>query len=49
MEKFVCVDLEMSKLNPSERRLVPSLRYEIIQLGAVLLDENYNLISLYII
>lgn len=45
MKKFVCVDLEMCKLNASERRLVPSLRYEIIQLGAVLLDENYNLIS----
>lgn len=45
MKKFVCVDLEMSKLNPSERRLVPSLRYEIIQIGAVLLDENYNVIS----
>lgn len=43
MSKYVIVDLEMCNVNSKETEL----RHEIIQIGAVLLDESYNIISNY--
>ncbi|MCR5607362.1 MAG: exonuclease domain-containing protein [Treponema sp.] len=45
MKRFVCIDIEMSELTAEERRMVPDLQHEIIQIGAVMLDENYNIIN----
>lgn len=45
MKRFVCVDLEMSELSKKQRNLCKGLRNEVIQIGAVMLDENYNFIS----
>lgn len=45
MKRFVCIDIEMSELTAEERRMVPDMRHEIIQIGAVMLDENYNIIN----
>lgn len=44
-KRFVCLDLEMCDLTPSERKAAKGLPSEIIQIGAVMLDENYNCIS----
>ena len=43
MSNYVVVDLEMCKVNSKET----DLRQEIIQIGAVLLDETYNIIGSY--
>lgn len=43
MSKYVIVDLEMCNVNSKET----DLRHEIIQIGAVSLDENYNIIGNY--
>ena len=43
MSNYVVVDLEMCKVNSKET----DLRHEIIQIGAVSLDENYNIIGNY--
>ena len=45
MKRFVCIDLEMSELSKKQRYLCKGLRNEVIQIGAVMLDENYNTIS----
>lgn len=46
MKRFVCIDVEMSELTIEQKRMVGGgLRNEVIQLGAVMLDENYNMIS----
>ena len=45
MKRFVCIDLEMSELTKKQRTLCKGLRNEVIQIGAVMLDENYNYIS----
>lgn len=45
MKRFVCIDIEMSEINGKSRRNVHGMRHEVIQIGAVMLDENYNQIS----
>ena len=45
MKRFVCIDLEMSELSKKQRYLCKGLRNEVIQIGAVMLDESYNIIS----
>ena len=42
---YVCIDLEMTEFTASQRSCVPGVNGEVIQFGAVLLDENYNLLS----
>jgi len=44
-DRYVCLDIEMSELNSSERQMTCGMRNEIIQIGAVMLDENFNMIS----
>lgn len=43
--RYVCLDIEMSELNSCERQMTCGMRNEIIQIGAVMLDENFNMIS----
>jgi inhibitor of KinA sporulation pathway (predicted exonuclease) len=43
--RYVCIDLEMTGFTSSQRALIPGAKGEIIQFGAVMLDENYNLLS----
>ncbi|MBP5157009.1 MAG: exonuclease domain-containing protein [Treponema sp.] len=43
--RFVCIDLEMTKFSPRQRNCVPGANGEVIQFGAVMLDERYNMIS----
>ena len=46
MKRFVCIDVEMSELTSDQKRMIGgSLKNEVIQIGAVMLDENYNMIS----
>lgn len=45
MKRYVCVDIEMSEFTKAEKKLVHGIRREVIQIGAVMLDENYNMIS----
>ena len=44
-KRYVCIDLEMTEFTSSQRSCVPGANGEVIQFGAVLLDENYNLLS----
>ncbi len=44
-KRYVCIDLEMTEFTASQRICVPGANGEVIQFGAVLLDENYNLLS----
>ncbi|MCR4733986.1 MAG: hypothetical protein K5829_03140, partial [Treponema sp.] len=44
-KRYVCIDLEMTEFTASQRSCVPGANGEVIQFGAVLLDENYNLLS----
>lgn len=39
---YICIDLEMTELTASQRTCVPGVNGEVIQFGAVMLDENYN-------
>lgn len=44
-KRYICVDLEMTEFTASQRCFVPGANGEVIQFGAVMLDENFNLIS----
>lgn len=44
-KRYVCIDLEMTELQTGQRSCVPGANGEVIQFGAVMLDENYNMIS----
>ena len=44
-KRYVCIDLEMTEFSPSMRCCVPGAIGEVIQIGAVMLDENFNMIS----
>ena len=44
-KRYVCIDLEMTEFTASQRTCVPGANGEVIQFGAVMLDENYNLLS----
>ncbi len=46
--KHVCINIEMAELSPKQRRFLPLLSHEIIQFGAVMLDENYNIESTFL-
>ncbi len=44
--KYVCIDIEMTEtVDRKQRRNLHGLRHEIIQLGAVLLDEQFRYLS----
>lgn len=45
MKRYVCLDLEMSEVTSKQRRYIGGLRNEIIQIGAVMLDEKYKIIG----
>lgn len=45
MSRYVCIDLEMSQLAGKNRRLLQGLKGEIVQIGAVVLDEDFNLLG----
>lgn len=45
VKRYVCIDLEMTEFYPGQRRCLPGANGEVIQFGAVMLDENYNMIS----
>ncbi len=42
---YICIDLEMNKLTSKERKSAKGMSWEVIQIGAVMLDENFNCIS----
>lgn len=44
-KRYVCIDLEMTEFSAEQRHFVPGAIGEVIQFGAVMLDENYNMIS----
>ena len=44
-KRYVCIDLEMTEFSASQRCFVPGANGEVIQFGAVMLDENYNMLS----
>ncbi|MCR5188954.1 MAG: exonuclease domain-containing protein [Treponema sp.] len=44
-KRYICIDLEMSEFTASQRSCVPGANGEVIQFGAVMLDENYNMLS----
>lgn len=46
-KRYVCIDLEMNEIATKQRKAVKGLRSEVIQLGAVMLDENYNCIGAF--
>ena len=45
VKRYVCIDLEMTEFTAAQRSHIPGVNGEVIQFGAVLLDENYNLLS----
>lgn len=45
MDRYIVLDLEMCKVPQGEIREVYDAPREIIQIGAVMLDENYNIID----
>ncbi len=44
-KRYICVDLEMTEFTWSQKAFIPGANGEVIQFGAVMLDENYNLLS----
>ncbi len=44
-KRYICIDLEMNELTSKERKSVKGMAGEVIQIGAVILDENFNCIS----
>ena len=44
-KRYICLDLEMCELTSKQRKSVKGMRCEVIQIGAVMLDENLNCIS----
>ena len=40
VKRYVCIDLEMTEFSASQRGFVPGANGEVIQFGAVMLDEN---------
>lgn len=44
-KRYICIDLEMNELTSKERKSVKGMAAEVIQIGAVMLDENFNCIS----
>lgn len=44
-KRYICIDLEMTDFSGTQKGIMSGTRGEVIQFGAVMLDENYNLIS----
>lgn len=44
-KRYICIDLEMNELSSKERRAAKGMTGEVIQIGAVMLDENFCCIS----
>lgn len=44
-KRYICLDLEMCELTSKQRKSVKGMSSEVIQIGAVMLDENLNCIS----
>ena len=47
VKRYVCIDLEMTEFTAAQRSHIPGVNGEVIQFGAVLLDGNYNLLSVF--
>ncbi len=48
MSKFVIVDLEMCTVPPKEKERTQRLKNEIIQIGAVLLDDFFEIADSFV-
>ena len=48
MSKYVVYDLEMCRVPKGEGRRIFGARQELIQIGAVLLDENYEILDTFV-
>ncbi len=44
-KRYICLDLEMNELLNKHRKTLKGLHGEVIQIGAVMLDENFNYLS----
>ncbi len=44
-KRYICIDLEMNELTSKERKSTKGMAGEVIQIGAVMLDENFCCIS----
>ena len=44
-KRYICIDLEMNELTSKERKSAKGMSGEVIQIGAVMLDENFSCIS----
>ncbi len=44
-KRYICIDLEMNELTSKERKSAKGMSGEVIQIGAVMLDENFACIS----
>ena len=44
-KRYVCIDLEMTEFTASQRSCVPGANGEVIQFGAVMLDEKLNTVK----
>lgn len=47
MRRYVCIDLEMSQLASKNRRMLQGLQGEIIQVGAVMMDQNFTVLGTF--
>lgn len=45
LKRYVCIDLEMTEFQAGQHSFVPGTNGEVIQFGAVMLDEKFNMIS----
>lgn len=45
LKRYICIDLEMTEFTSQQRHFIPGANGEIIQFGAVMLDEKFNMIS----
>ena len=45
LKRYICIDLEMTEFTSQQRHFIPGANGEIIQFGAVMLDDKFNMIS----
>ena len=45
MKRYICLDIEMSEVSSKQRKFLSGFRTEIIQVGAIMLDENFKVIG----
>lgn len=45
LKRYICIDLEMTEFTTEKNYMISGTKGEVIQFGAVMLDENFNMIS----